>query len=61
MTKFKWNENYSTQSSKLLIPLIEKNENNTSLIKINSNREPFAYQYLINKYGGLGTKLGTNL
>ena len=32
------------------------------LWQIQSARDPFAVQYLVNKYGGLGgTKLGTNL
>jgi hypothetical protein len=31
------------------------------LWKINSARKPFAVQYLVNPYGGLATKIGTEL
>jgi hypothetical protein len=36
-------------------------KNKTPLIQISSFRKPYNVQYLINKYGGLKTKLGTNL
>lgn len=32
-----------------------------NLLKINSDREPFAVQYLVNGYGGLNTRLGTSM
>ena len=32
-----------------------------TLLKINSQREPYAVQYLISGYGGMDTRLGTRM
>jgi hypothetical protein len=36
------------------------NTNNYSLVQIKS-REPYAAEYLYTKYGGLGSRVGTNM
>ena len=38
-----------------------KTNPNFQLWKIQSAREPYAYQYMVNGYGGVNTRLGTSL
>jgi hypothetical protein len=39
--------------------VVPNKENNYELWKIQSQREPYAVDYLVNKYGGLQTRSGT--
>ena len=50
------------ESSHTGAPVNGHNKNGQyTLLKINSQREPYAVQYLVNKYGGMDTRLGTSL
>lgn len=59
------NDNTSMVTTPKTLPInnsvFKPNDGRYQLWVIQSPREPYAVEYLVNQYGGLGTKLGTNM
>lgn len=53
---------YSALPSAMPSTLVEPNPKlSNNLVRISSPRDPYAVEYLVNEYGGMSTRFGTNM